>query len=768
MNPQISILILGNQHSNLGFRPLVAINADTLSKKYAEYDNYDSFFINSEYYVKVEHSTDALIYSLTFNTNAVKEFGGQRAGRLCILVSVPPCKKFGDGKKMSQLLFAVKDLFIANCMQVVTLEFMQNKRFLIFKDGTYDVQPFVDLLSSYKLVDYDRYIPMTGSISGYFATGTEERMYDLIDDTQFKEFSNLKDLRFAPRCENHSLLSLVIPRPVSYKLLINGVEAGTISALRPFSAVINPPDRYSTPRQIDNLRLEDVIGDRVPGGRLEGLSDAKETIYLRLGFEKMVFTRKLKLRLNFCEQRRIEVTELLKACTLRSKSGLTKQMTFVGDGFELSLIGREIEEQFDVVGIEGFSVTMSYARDRQVDEGFIDVTPMLVGLRIMNVPEAFMDARTMISLKLMINQSNYSIQKGPQPNTLIVPVPPMRTDEVKKISLSAYGYSFDEIRSTTVAPDRYLNIMFPGYRVIAPVTPPAASAGAGVAAKAEVFKLRIKGIYTDATAIVELPSVSGAVSSSIAIALTGFKDAVVVELPANVNKLPLNVSFKKKGYEVELVENVKCVNGFYEFQMPPLEKFSAGKRFARFLKRSKLLLIILFLLLGLAGGAAAMYFGKTMLDDLIAGLGTKKEVVIDRPTVSTTAVVDTTDKDAKIKDYMKRLNKSKLSFIEVEEMSSFVDAVGDYQSQDFKKFRRLLKIYDDTRQIAVKVKTGQYTDATELNNEVDQLEKEINANLDAKKLKKTAAKMHLAATDSLSLVARQAEYQEVEYFSDIK
>ena len=269
-NRYISLKICGNQYANSGFMPLVTSNSPAFQVSDSEY----SGFNQESYFLSVRIEPAQIVYTLVKN-NVRSCNGALREGSLKIAIAVPKGYAISQGRSPYDALIKIKDQFLAKCM--------------ICKDPVAGIYEFTSGMIEPGMFDAlcrefalepkaGPYRPMTvGGPKGYILL-SEESMRALLSDVQYVEFSPYSEVVVAQTVQNTNytqIVNLAVPRPVRFRILIDGMEDGFVTDLSEEIPAKGRKDaRYYDNIQVSFSVLDLRSGKPVPGVTLDEVNEA--------------------------------------------------------------------------------------------------------------------------------------------------------------------------------------------------------------------------------------------------------------------------------------------------------------------------------------------------------------------------------------------------------------------------------------------------------------------------------------------------------------
>ena len=216
---KISIIFAGNPSSNGGCQVLLNAYSPLI------FDDKNAFppSLKSDYFIRVTHEESYIRYDYVANPAIIRPNGSLRPGLFYLGLTIPKDKRLWD-KSPYDLIRELWNIFKGLYMEQLSDGSYQYK----LVTG-YNVNPFLDILDKCQLEDAGRYIPMTGEKEAMVKTGDEAGMRAFLADTQYSEFLEFSSVLAAEVAEGISCLPVTIPRPLNYKVVLDGNELGVIT-----------------------------------------------------------------------------------------------------------------------------------------------------------------------------------------------------------------------------------------------------------------------------------------------------------------------------------------------------------------------------------------------------------------------------------------------------------------------------------------------------------------------------------------------------------
>lgn len=207
---ELQLYIGGNPRRHLGFIDLVGVP----SVGYVENSKYGAHLGDKSYYILC-HDVDYVHYALVDKTYKCSDVPSLFA-QLEFWLSVPKGMKLSSISPY-KLLNDIHDKFVE---QYTTRDIVDNPICKDIGPKEYDKSLFESIIAQVVLAD-DRsmYVQMKGDKSGYIRCESNDKIDQLLSDTQYEEFRAFRDVIISTSCASKSeaeLLSIVIPRPHKY------------------------------------------------------------------------------------------------------------------------------------------------------------------------------------------------------------------------------------------------------------------------------------------------------------------------------------------------------------------------------------------------------------------------------------------------------------------------------------------------------------------------------------------------------------------------
>ena len=215
----IALRIAGTKQRQAGFAPLASIGVLAGD----EGANMDRVLMLSEKPAfLIKHEDDYIFYMLV--DRLVKPFDADSTGVLCIALTIGRAVRLADGRSPYDLLMEVYETFRSRYMVPVS-----DGRDS-FQNMDVDNEVFREILSHYPLEDCEMpYVRMNPAMLTGIICVPQPLLSDFFRDTQYKEFASFRDIEVGTDCVamvSPGLDQIRIPRPVSYRVVVNGRSGG--------------------------------------------------------------------------------------------------------------------------------------------------------------------------------------------------------------------------------------------------------------------------------------------------------------------------------------------------------------------------------------------------------------------------------------------------------------------------------------------------------------------------------------------------------------
>lgn len=207
---ELQLYIGGNPRRHLGYIDLVG----RPSVGYVDSSKYGAHLGDKSYYILC-HDVDYVHYAFVDKTYKCSDVPSMFA-QLEFWLSVPKGMKLSSISPY-KLLNYIHDKFVE---QYTTRDIVNNPICKELEPKEYDKSLFESIIAQVVLAD-DRsmYVQMKGDKSGYIRCESDDKIDQLLSDTQYEEFRAFRDVIISTSCASKSeaeLLSIVIPRPHKY------------------------------------------------------------------------------------------------------------------------------------------------------------------------------------------------------------------------------------------------------------------------------------------------------------------------------------------------------------------------------------------------------------------------------------------------------------------------------------------------------------------------------------------------------------------------
>lgn len=289
-NKYISLKVCGNQYANSGFMPLVSFNSPSFEVTDAEYSGFNT----NSYFFSIRIERSQVVYTLIKN-NVRSCNGALREGSLKIAIAIPKGYKIANGRTPYDALIQLKDSFISSCMTCKD----PIKGVYEFNSGIINPNVLDDIAREFTLVNAPGpYHPMTvGAPKGYVIL-PEESMNLLFNDVQYVEFASYGEIIIASLVQNTNytpLLNLAVPRKISFRIIVDGVEEGSESDLMEKISIKGRKDS----NYYDNSSIEFSISDLQNGKILPKVTLDEENETVSIDTSDLSTPKKVKISIVF-------------------------------------------------------------------------------------------------------------------------------------------------------------------------------------------------------------------------------------------------------------------------------------------------------------------------------------------------------------------------------------------------------------------------------------------------------------------------------------
>lgn len=256
----IALRIAGTKQRQAGFAPLATVGVLAGN----EGANMDKVLMVSEKPAfLLKHAEDYILYMLV--DRKVKSFDADASGVLSIALTIGRSVCLAGGKSPYDLLMEVYETFRSRYMTPVS-----DGRDA-FQNTDIDSDVFREIVARYPLIERAApYVPMQpDNLSGILCV-PQPLLSDFFRDTQFKEFASFRDIEVGSDClamVSPGLDKLQVPRPISYRVQINGKPTGQSLNAPSDVCRASVPDTPLAEFEPVAFSLEEVLS--APGGVLE-------------------------------------------------------------------------------------------------------------------------------------------------------------------------------------------------------------------------------------------------------------------------------------------------------------------------------------------------------------------------------------------------------------------------------------------------------------------------------------------------------------------
>lgn len=296
MPGNISLVIYGTKAVASGYRPLVVIGDSPID---LSVPTYQSGMGGATGYYVIRNGKDRRVFSFVANPSSILTSDESRGGILRIEMSIPAGAGILEGGTPVSpyvVLEKVKEQFL-----FFNMVFSDVKGAYAFLEAPDDQAPFGDILGNYTLGPYEgRYVQMTGEGDSFLPIISKEEFRLLFLDPGYPEYASMRSLVVATKgTPPLGKVHLSIPREISYDVIVNGRNCGTVA---------HDDDRFVFPRTPSPVRrhysmpgFEFVLGDLkigiVPRGVEIDLDERNEAIACKVNSFPDVTRKAFHLRL---------------------------------------------------------------------------------------------------------------------------------------------------------------------------------------------------------------------------------------------------------------------------------------------------------------------------------------------------------------------------------------------------------------------------------------------------------------------------------------
>ena len=251
----ISLRICGNKSANSGFSVLVDLGSPSPDvKDMAVMPG----LIENEYYFFIRHESNRIVY--TVQKTRIRSYGAARDGRLIMAIAVPRGLEV-EAASPYDVLMDVYNTFVSR----YTTDSLGGTQ---FSNADVDASVFQGILDRYRLVPArNRYLAMAAdrSARAFVLLPSPRQIAELMRDSQYTEFLPYGEIIVAQEGSTaYPRLSVTVPRPVRYKVFVNGTLSPTeiTSLTEPFTATAEIGDCYESIPVC--FTLADLKAGRIP------------------------------------------------------------------------------------------------------------------------------------------------------------------------------------------------------------------------------------------------------------------------------------------------------------------------------------------------------------------------------------------------------------------------------------------------------------------------------------------------------------------------
>ena len=266
----ISVVAIGNPDGSSGVGEIVMYNSPQFNVKH---DNQPGLNDNS-YFFSIKIEKNYTVYKIIKNN--VRSNGAVRGGYLAIAFSIPRGYELVASNPY-QVLIELWRTFRDACMT------LRDKQVDAYEFNSKQVDKAVldETASSFSLrASRKAYRPMNKQGGIALVVQPEEKIQQLLSDVQYFEFSGFSEILVAEtvaNVDNYTLLKdIVIPRPIEYKLVVDGIEVRDIKDRNEGISI----ESKDNPNYFENVTHTFSVSELLDGNELSGvtLDEAKEQI----------------------------------------------------------------------------------------------------------------------------------------------------------------------------------------------------------------------------------------------------------------------------------------------------------------------------------------------------------------------------------------------------------------------------------------------------------------------------------------------------------
>ena len=214
-NFQLALRIAGTKQRRAGFAPLVAVGV--LPGNEGE-NMYRSPMVTENPAYVIKHAPDYILYQLI--DRGVKPFDADASGALSIALTISSNAQLANGQSPYSILQEVYQTFVSNYLEPT------NDGRYSFLDTEQNVDLFRQIINKYSLEPRNTaYVQMAPQGLTGMVNVPQDKLADFFRDSQYAEFAPFKDIEVGSACQTTpGLENLMIPRPISYEVLVNGTS----------------------------------------------------------------------------------------------------------------------------------------------------------------------------------------------------------------------------------------------------------------------------------------------------------------------------------------------------------------------------------------------------------------------------------------------------------------------------------------------------------------------------------------------------------------
>lgn len=216
----ISLIIAGNKNLNAGCSPLILVGTTPFSQNdISLMDSQAQIAENPSF--KIQHTKEYILYVL--QTFVMQSCDSNRTnGCLYVYLVIKRNKQLACKQSPYDLLIKIYKKFLDSNTNLLGSGIYK------YKEGSYDSQPFKEILDGCSLEERTRkYFVMSGESIGIVRCETEKKLEELFRDSQYSEFANYKEIEIGRECVPTILVD--IPRSHGYAVYLNGNLNGKLT-----------------------------------------------------------------------------------------------------------------------------------------------------------------------------------------------------------------------------------------------------------------------------------------------------------------------------------------------------------------------------------------------------------------------------------------------------------------------------------------------------------------------------------------------------------